>query len=200
MRWFLRITLVLAVLLALYTLWPLWSLYRLAHVVETRDATALNERIDFGSLRTSLAFQIARTYLQVSGQDRRLGPLATNLAVGFGVSVADPLVAQFVTPEGVAELLAKGWPDKLAGEAPAAGEVGAGGIRPGDLGSVWQIFLAARYSWRNFSVSLPFSRPPAQRFRLRLRLVSGTWKLAEVDLPQELYLRFAHVIIKTTTQ
>lgn len=194
MRLAVRITAGLAVLLVLYAAWPLWGLYRLADAVERRDAARLNRLIAFPELRQSLSFQISRAVLTVTGQEKRLGRLGSGLVMSLG-AVADPLVERFVTPEGVATLLARGWPETLPDDAPAP-TPRMGGIRPGDIGNVWSVFAAAHYRGRSFWIALPIDTPAAQQFRIRLRLIAGTWTLVGIDLPEELRLRFATVLVR----
>jgi hypothetical protein len=196
MRWLFRTAVVLATLLAVYAAWPWWDLHRLARALEQRDAATLIHGIAFDDLRRSLSLQIARTYLNVSGQDRRLGPLATDLAVNLGASVAEPLVARFVTPQGIAELLTAGWPTALAEEAPPS----TAAIGPDTCDSAWRLFASAKYRGRRFVIDLPPGRPSSERFRLGLRLTGGRWKLVSIDLPSETSLRFAHVLVRMRTR
>jgi hypothetical protein len=62
MRWIVLIILALIVLLAGYTVWPIYDLYRIASAVETRNLVALQELVDFPSLRVSLIKQIRDAY------------------------------------------------------------------------------------------------------------------------------------------
>jgi len=188
-RWAISIVVLIAVMLAaLYVAWPLWSLQQLAIGVQRRDPATLERFIEFPELRRSLAHQISRTYLNITGLGQRLGPL--QVAIG---SVADPLLERFLTPNGVATLLDNGWPAGLPEEGrPLVSK----GIGAANLGSVWRLFAAADYSGRDFSISLPLSSEPSQQFRLHLRLIAGTWKLVSVDLPNEINLRFAQLIVK----
>ena len=103
-RWALIVAAFIAVILtALYAAWPLWSLQQLALGIHRRDPATLARMIEFPELRRSLADQISRAYLTITGLDRRLDPF--ELAIG---SVADPLLARFVTPDGIATLLDQG--------------------------------------------------------------------------------------------
>jgi Protein of unknown function (DUF2939) len=58
MRWTLVIILALIILLASYTVWPFYNPYRIASAVETRNSAALQELVDFPSLRASLAHEM----------------------------------------------------------------------------------------------------------------------------------------------
>jgi hypothetical protein len=62
MRWGLWTTVVLIVLLVAYFAWPLVGFYSLASAVESRNAAALAERVDFPSLRRSLSQQVIAEY------------------------------------------------------------------------------------------------------------------------------------------
>jgi hypothetical protein len=190
-RWAVGIAVLCAVTLAaLYALWPLWSLQQLAVGVQRRDPATLARLIEFPELRRSLAHQISRTYLTITGLDQRLGPL--EFAIG---SVADPLLARFLTPDGIATLLDQGWPAGLPEEGPPLISKGIGAA---ELGSFWRLFAAADYSGREFSIGLPLSVEPSQQFRLHLRLIAGRWKLVSVDLPNEINLRFAQLLVRAT--
>ncbi len=66
MRSTLAIIFALIILLAGYTIWPFYSLYRIASAVETRNSAALQELVDFPSLRVSMAQQIANAHLKLT--------------------------------------------------------------------------------------------------------------------------------------
>ena len=85
MRWGLWTTVVLIVLLVAYFAWPLVGFYSLASAVESRNAAALAERVDFPSLRRSLSQQVIAEYLKLTGKDKELGRFRTGIASGVGV-------------------------------------------------------------------------------------------------------------------
>jgi uncharacterized membrane protein YqjE len=62
MRWIVVIVLAVIVVLTVYTVWPIYDLYRIASAVETRNLVALQELVDFPSLRASLIKQITDAY------------------------------------------------------------------------------------------------------------------------------------------
>src|SRR4029453_9945184 len=84
--------------------WPLPALYRLAPAVETRDAAALSEEVDFVAARRSLVQQIMAAYVRVTGAKSAPSGLAATIAA----TIADPIVAKIVSPEGLVELLGTG--------------------------------------------------------------------------------------------
>ena len=103
-RFFVGITLLL-VLLVGYWVWPFFGLRSLAADIQARDPAALSEDVDFVRLRRSLTEQIIAAYLQVTGRAKKLSPFENVVAIGIGSSIADPLVAQLLTPENLLVLL-----------------------------------------------------------------------------------------------
>lgn len=122
MRWGLWLTVVLVLLLAAYMVWPLTGFYRIASAIEAKDATALAERVEFRSLRRSLTQQVIAEYFKLTGKDKKLGQFRTGIATGVGAALADPVVAQFLTPEALLDFLtnssAKDGPQVSAEVAP----------------------------------------------------------------------------------
>ncbi len=104
MRWALGITVSLCILLGIYFVSPLIALQRTAFAVQTRDAVALTERIEFPSLRRSLTKQIVAKYLELTGKELRIGPIKRR----FAVSVADPVVARLMTVTVLLDLVRQG--------------------------------------------------------------------------------------------
>ena len=90
-RWGLWIILTHGILLGMYLASPLIALHRIASAVETKDAVALTERIDFPALRRSLTKQIVQEYLKLTGKKLPLHAIGKRVVV----SVADPVVARF---------------------------------------------------------------------------------------------------------
>ena len=72
--------------------------------METRDAVAVTERIDFPALRRSFTKQIVATYLKLTGKKLPLGAIGKH----FAVSIADPIVARLMTVTALLDLLEKG--------------------------------------------------------------------------------------------
>jgi hypothetical protein len=90
-RWGLWVSLTLGILLSVYLASPLIALHSIASAVETKDAVALTERIDFAALRRSLAKQLVDEYLKLTGKKLPLHAIGKRVVV----SVADPIVARF---------------------------------------------------------------------------------------------------------
>ena len=82
MRWAVWISFFLGLLLGIYFASPFLALQRIATAVETRDAVALTERVDFPALRRSLTKQIVATYLKLTGKKLPLGAIGRTLPLG----------------------------------------------------------------------------------------------------------------------
>jgi hypothetical protein len=185
MRWTVRILAALLAVWAGYVLSPYMAIYRIGQAVERRDVAELTERVDFPRLRVSLARQITTAYLDATGQSSALTPFARSFAAGLGGTLADPLVAQILTPQALADLLDGGrLPAGI--EAPSLG----GGIGSTSWREVWGILAGSE--GRGFSrmvFSAPFDRPRDEQFRLELRISDFTWRLAGIELPKTLVRR-----------
>ena len=136
-RFFIGITL-LVVLLVAYWAWPFFGLRSLAADIQARDPAALSEDVDFVRLRRSLTEQIIAAYLQVTGRAKKLSPFENVVAIGIGNSIADPFVAQLVTPENLRVLLrGQAVPTDFGNVSFNVGELPSVA-----LGSVWAAWLS----------------------------------------------------------
>ena len=171
MHWLLRSTVILFILLCVYAVWPFYGMYKLSAAVEARNAAAVEDLVDFPSLRRSLAQQIVGAYLKITGRGSGLGQMGTAIATSIGASIADPMVAKLVNPEALIALLNKG--------STGEGNNGPNLIAPmatssfSNLGKLW---WNSEYSGANFYASLPPDAPSPQQFRVRLRLLQWKWK------------------------
>src|SRR5215831_10419649 len=93
--------------LGTYAASPYLALRRIISAVHARDALALSDSVDFDRLRQSLTGQVIERYLQLTGRTARLGQIGSIFAVAIGTSIADPIVAQILNPEGLIDLLDK---------------------------------------------------------------------------------------------
>jgi hypothetical protein len=187
MRWTLIIILALVVLLAAYTVWPIYDLYRIASAVDTRNPAALQELVDFPTLRASLAQQIVDAYRKLTGKSAGLGERSESLVAGF-------VLAKILYTQRLLDLLGKGSADTdLSSPSGLAAPLTAN-----SFGSAWQIWLNSDYSGRTFYVAVPVDRPSDQRFRVRLRLVHWDWKLSGLDLPESMRTHLAQELARET--
>ncbi len=189
MRWKAPVA-AIVVLIAAYTVWPFYGLYSLASAVEARDPVAFRTLVDFRALRLSLIRQISATHLTLTGRAAQLGPAAA----GAASMIAHAVVGELITPEALMDLLDKGSAGPLGG-GDAAGPIVRAGLR-----NVWKTWLNSDYGIGTFYVALPPDRPSNQQFGVQLRLFNWRWKLAGIDVPEELRVRLAQEWLKRERQ
>jgi hypothetical protein len=180
------------VLLVAYWAWPFFGLRSLAADLQSRDAAALNEQVDFVRLRRSLTEQIVGAYLRVTGRANKLGAFGTALVSAAGGNIADSWVAEIINPENLIEL--------LEGRSVPT-EIGATSFNVGELPSL--SFKTALRAWLNteywlnrFSIGLPVDAPAAEQFRLRLQLLDWRWKLTGIEIPHKVSDQLAQELAK----
>jgi hypothetical protein len=77
---------------------------------------------------------------------------------------------------------------------------GTSGLTRANIGNAWQIFAAADYGLRRFSLELPPSLPRDRRITLEFRLIQWRWQLAALHMPEHLRVRLAEALIKLTSK
>jgi hypothetical protein len=188
-RWGLWVIVTLGILLSVYLASPLIALHSIASAVESKDAVALTERIDFSALRRSLTNQIMDEYLKLTGKKLPLHAIGKRVIV----SVADPVVARLMTVRALLDLLGKadaGEKAKLPLErAPFASASSK---------SLWQLWLNSDYRGRSFYIYLPPKKSRAEQFRAHLRLIAWRWRIVGLDLPEDLKEHLAKELVKLT--
>src|SRR5262245_3456652 len=192
MRRFLLVVLGLIILLIAYWMSPFLAMRDMADNVQARDASALSERVDFVSLRRSLLQQIVPAYLRVTGRTDRLGGFANAVVVGLSTSGFDPILAQIINSENLVKLL---------GNQSVTTEVGDLNLHfgplPNDwLASGWRAWLNSEYGIGRFSIRLPFDLKADDQFRFRMKIIRWRWKLAGLDLPEQVQLEVARQLAK----
>ena len=166
------------VLLVGYTVWPIYDLYRIASAVETRNLVALQEFVDFPSLRASLIRQINDAYRKQSDKSER------SVGVGLGV-------VEISRPERLLDLLGRG----SVFTDPSLRSSLAAPFTSSSFGSPWQIWLNSDYSGRTFYVTVPVHSPSDQHFQIKLRLLHWRWKLLALDLPESTKAHLVEVLV-----
>ena len=188
-RWGVWVVLTLGILLSVYLASPLIALHSIARAVETKDAIALTERIDFPSLRRSLTKQVVQEYLKLTGKKLPLHAIGKRVVV----SMADPVVARLMTVRALLDLLGKG----DAG-VKAKMPVERAPFTSASFNSLWQIWLSSEYSGRSFYVYLPPKRTRSEQFIVHLHLRGWRWRIVGVDLPDDLKEQLARELVKLT--
>jgi len=180
------------ILLAAYWVSPFLALADMAAHVQARDARALSERVDFVLLRRSLLQQIVPAYMRVTGRTDRLGGFANAVVAGLSSSGFDPILAQILNSENLVKLL---------GNHSVSTEVGDLNLHfgplPNDwLASGWRAWLNSEYGIGRFSIGLPFDLKADAQFRFRMKVIRWRWKLAGLDLPEQIQLEVARQLAK----
>lgn len=196
MRMTLSISAALVALWLAYAVSPFVAAYRLVGAVADRDAAALSAGVDFRALRASLGEQIARTYLRITGKAGAPGSLrdqlAQQLAVGVAASVADQILVDLVSPQGLLDFLRTGAPPDVEPD----GLPTPAGLSPQALGNVWRAYLNSELGIARFFLDVPVDKPRQENFRLQFCLRDWAWKLCGIELPEALQLRMAQELVK----
>jgi hypothetical protein len=192
MRWTLRTLAALFLVWALYVVSPYVSLYGLARAVEAKDAAAIGQRVNFRAVRISVAKQLIPAYLIATGRESELKGARGQAVVGIGASIADPLIAQYLSPAALAGFLTDPRLASRGGSATADG----GGLGMESLGDAWRLFVTAQTrGFRVVSFTVPPDRP-GEQFRLHMRIKGLGWRLVGIDLPKPVLDRLVQELIK----
>jgi hypothetical protein len=115
---------------------PYVALKRLRAAADARDATTLNEYVDYPALRVSLKEEAGEMLKRRLGAEHSSNPLLL-FGAAIGAALIGPLVDAYATPEGVAALLNGMPPSGQPGEVPppvasaeSAGSADHGGAAP----------------------------------------------------------------------
>jgi hypothetical protein len=190
MRWTVRSLVALILVWAVYFFSPYVAMYRLATAVAAKDVAAIEERVNFPAVRTSLAKQLIPAYLKATGRESELAGSRGQAVVGIGATIADPIIARYLSPAALAGLLE----DPRVGKPRATG---AGGIGLSSLGDAWHLFVMAETrGFRAVSFAVPVDRPPGEQFRLQLRIKGFGWRLVGIELPPPVLRRLVQELIK----
>ena len=195
MRWW-SIPLLVALAWFAYTLTPFWSLYGLAQAVQAGDSAEVGRRINFRTLRLSLARQItAAARADGAGAVGSAEPRERQRLADAAAALALPVTEALVTPKTVVDLLDDGWPQGLDLAEPAARHERRDGLRIPDLGRLARYYLASDMrGFRAVVVAVPPDRPRHEQFRIRMRLRDWGWRLVDIELSDDLRGRIAEKI------
>lgn len=193
MRWTGRFLAALILIGAIYFFSPYVALYGLAKAVEARDVAAIEQRVNFRAVRTSLAKQLIPAYLIATGRESELKGSRGQAMVGIGATIADPLIARYLSPAALAGLLND--PRLAAGES---GSAASGGFGLGSVQDAWRLFVTAQSrGFRAISFLVPVDRPADEQFRLQLRIKGFGWRLVGIELPPPILQRLVQELIKS---
>src|SRR5215211_7555276 len=105
MRWLFRSLVVQALAWVVFILSPYVAFYKLAKAVQAKDVAAITERVNFSAVRISLSRQIASAYAKATGSGKQESSPVGQVAVSAGTAAIDPLIAPYLTPQAIIDLL-----------------------------------------------------------------------------------------------
>jgi hypothetical protein len=176
--------LVAALLLVGYWASPYVAATRFALAVQSGDSAGAISRMDVVGLRNSFARQIVQAYLARNPQLRNLDPLKRQIIGGVATSYVAAIVADYLTPEALAELLAQGRTRSAAGAL-----VGDSAALPriDGLSRAFDLFMASGFTGLDsFAV-----QPDMTGYKLNFALRGWRWQLRSVVLPAAMINRLA---------
>lgn len=98
MRLFRWLVIICVALLLVYGASPYFSFWRFRTAVRSRDAATISSHVDFPAFRASLKKQLVARFANRANTQKRWGNL--------GPTLIDAIIDAYVTPKGIAELLA----------------------------------------------------------------------------------------------
>lgn len=187
MRWW-TIPLLAALGWFAYTLTPFWSLYGLAQAVQTGDVAAVAQRVNFRTLRLSLAKQVSAAIRAEGAAEPRERQRLADAAAALALPVTEALV----TPQNVVDLLDDGWPQALDLPEATNRHDRRDGLRIPDAARALRYYLASEMrGFRSVVIAVPPDRPRQEQFRIRMRLHDWGWRLTDIELSEDLRGRIA---------
>nr|USU33288.1 DUF2939 domain-containing protein [Methylobacterium sp. OTU13CASTA1] len=202
MRWW-SIPVVLALCWFVFTLTPFWALYDLARAVQAHDVAYIERHVNFRTLRLSVIRQAAAA-AQARGETGGAEPRERQRVTDALVALAIPIAESLVTPQTVVDLLDDGWPQSIdlgppeprQGDTP--GDLRKPGLHAEGFRRLVPFYLSSEMrGFRTVVIPVPPDETRDRRFRLRLRLRGWTWRLVDIELPEELRERIAQKLART---
>jgi hypothetical protein len=171
-----RVALVIAALLLVYVVSPYFAFWRFTAAIENRDKAALDARVDFAAVRTSLKEQIRARFIKPYADGKRSkADRFTSLVMNLAPSLVDSLVDAYVTPDGLAAIVTD---PPHSRDAHALADLQARREHaPAHRSIDWK---KVRYAFFTGPTSFMVDLDGA---KLRFGFTGVGWRLREVDLP-----------------
>jgi hypothetical protein len=204
MRWFVGLFIGLVVAWLVFTASPYYALYEFGRAVEAGDLATIRYRVNFSAVRISLSKQLVTAYLVATGRESELKSSNKGLVAAAGSTLVDPLLAQYVSPEALADFLSgrRGADAGSAGNSgglslPGTGSAPGGAVSSKSLEAAWRLFLGSESrGFRAILFPVPPDKPPQDQFRLQFRLTGLTWRLVGVEVPQAVQQRLIQEMMR----
>lgn len=185
-RW---IALLLLLICAVYWAWPLVGAYELAQVAARGDSAAVADRVNFTALRRTIASQVVHAYVRRSGGSESFGAIGKNMVVAAGVTVAEPYLADLISPEMLTRLLGDGTVKALTinNRSIVFGRALPRFSETTRSQNAISLLLNSHFDGPvSFVIHVPAKDDSSDGFGIHLRLSGTTWRLSGVDLPERL--------------
>jgi hypothetical protein len=149
------------VVLISYGASPYFSFWRFTAAVQSRDAAAINARVDFPAVRASLKRQLVARFANQTSSHKRWSKL--------GPTLIDAIIDAYVTPDGIAALLSN--PEALKNlKAPRE----------------FHFELGKNENWPKMKYAF-FTGPRSfvvdhDEIKLRFHFTASGWRLYDLDL------------------
>lgn len=143
---------------------PYLTVWKLQSGVRERNAAKVSECVDYPAVRESLKNELGKVVSERLGANNPLGGIASGFTLTFG----DALVDRFITPEGLAELMA----GKKPTLAPAFSNTPEAAL-----------LVGASYDYESFNEFVVAMPTLGGAIRFILTRSGLSWKLTRIELP-----------------
>lgn len=172
---------------------PFLTMHRISDAIVTRDATLLEDAVDFETLRAGLTEQFSARIVGAAEKNAARNPMAS-LAAGFATTVVESMVNAIVTPAGIIRIIEESSrightpADKAERPAPTPAPPAEPPADPPEKGSGEQedVFAGARFRFlspSHFTATMGSTERNTTRFVFRRDGLR--WKLTNILLPQD---------------
>lgn len=177
--------------------WPLIGAAQLAQAAQSGNSADVVDRVDTDRLRRSLARQIATAYLDATGRSKKMGSFGRSIAGAAITTVADPYVAELLTPANLTALLQHGRVNQVQIGQQTVAVKGEIPTFAGLLNGNWLSLVAGSYfdQITDFVIPVDGGHGVDDQFGVHMHLDGVTWKLGGLDLPATLVDEMARSIL-----
>jgi len=195
LRKYLLGALVLLGLLMAYDVWPLVGAAEIARAAKSGDAAEVLRRVDLPALRKDLTRQIVRAYLDATGRAPK-SAFERNVVINVGTSIAEPYVAEMLTPESLTSRLRSG---RMPGAAAQPSLLSAEKLPNFSAlldSGLWTAYWHSHFDGpTSYVVEVPGGKE-SEGFGVHLHLAGSLWQLAGIDLPKDLLGRVVQEVLQ----
>jgi hypothetical protein len=96
--------------------------------------------------------------MRMTGKIRRSGSMVEQFGIGLGASVADPIVAELISPDALLDLLQNGRPSGVFSDNFPS----IHGRKLDALGNIWRAYTNSELGIARFFITVPVDKPPEE--------------------------------------